>query len=572
MISEYMLELKDFFHDKSIHQKSVNFIYKNNERIKSLIDNILLEIPEYQTPFGVVFCILNNISLSRCKCCGKLLNYTQCIKNKSIYCSLKCVGKSSESKKKREDTNLSKYGETSILKTKKFKECSKAKIIEKYGVDNVAKSSLIKQKIKSTNIARYGVENASMSSVIKEKTKLNNLIKYGVEYPSQCEEVKDKIRNSIESRFGSKTYAESKESFSNSYDRMVGRFKEYVIPTFTKEEFFGYGGERYGSLYTWKCVKCGEEFEQYIYRTGIGENNHVPRCPKCYPALASKSNLEKELYLFIKEIFNGEIICNSRDIIKPYELDMYIPDLKIAIEFDGLYWHSEENVGSNYHLNKLNLCSANGIRLIHVFEDEWISKKDILKDRIKSIFGKFDRKIFARKCKVRELDFKTCFSFLDKNHIQGRDKSCFRYGLFYGEELVAVMTFGKPRFTTEYDFELIRYSSKLGVQVIGGAGKLLAYFENLNKGKTLISYADKRFSNGKLYFSLGFTFLRSSEPNYWWTKYQVRLSRYQCQKHKLKSILGDDFDVNESESVNMVRNGYHKIYDCGNLVFAKTME
>lgn len=618
MTQEEINTIREYFVGVEIKQSTAKKAYKN-PIIKDIIDRLLSEIPEYQTPIRAIYCIVKNIELRKCPQCGKLMNYQKSVVNNQTYCSYKCNSNSDEVRKKKEATCLKKYGvsnfaRSDVVKNKRkntllrkygaestfniqsvrdkikkamldrygvenasqaecVKEKKKQKAIERYGVENVFQSEEIKDKSKKTLIKKYGVDNVSYLEEVKNKRKETTNLHFGVDVPAKSDVVLSKMRITNIERYGVEHYCNSDEYKVVKFNKMKEKFKNYVVPLFNAEDYLGTRGDNRNEIYKWKCVKCGNEFEQHIHLTTIeGVDTYIPRCLKCYPYINGTSFLENEIYSFVESIYKGEIERNTRKIIPPYELDIYIPYKKVAIEFDGLYWHSEENVGSNYHLNKLNLCSENGIRLIHVFEDEWVYKKDIVKDRIMSILGIDRERIFARKCDISEIDSSVVNKFLEENHLQGADKSSVRYGLFYKGELVSVMTFGKPRFNDNYDFELIRFASKIGIHVVGGAGKLLAYFENLNKGKTLISYADKRFSNGKLYFSLGFTFLRSSEPNYWWTKYQVRLSRYQCQKHKLKSVLGDAFDVNESESVNMVRNGYHKIYDCGNLVFAKTME
>lgn len=253
-------------------------------------------------------------------------------------------------------------------------------------------------------------------------------------------------------------------------------------------------------------------------------------------------------------------------MIRPLELDIYLPDKNVAIEFDGLYWHSEENgKGEEYHLSKTEECENIGIHLLHVFEDEWNDKQEIVKDRIRSILG-FNGRIFARKCVVKELDAKECKEFLDANHLQGYYNAKHRYGLIYEGELVATMTFGKPRFNKNYDYELMRYSCRIGCNVVGGAGKLLAHFRRNHEG-SIVSYADRRYSDGNVYERLGFVKVGVSQPNYWYVRNGEKLSRYQCQKHKLAKLLGDGYDENISEHENMRLNGYDKIYDCGNLVY-----
>ena len=131
------------------------------------------------------------------------------------------------------------------------------------------------------------------------------------------------------------------------------------------------------------------------------------------------------------------------------------------------------------------------------------------------------------------------------------------------------MTFGKPRFNKNYQYELIRYATLNGYRVIGGAGKLLKYFERTYKPQSIITYADRRYSQGNMYLKLNFKFSEFSKPNYYWVKDNYCLTRYQCQKSKLKNILNSDFNDELSEQDNMKINGWNRIYDCGNMIFVK---
>ena len=146
----------------------------------------------------------------------------------------------------------------------------------------------------------------------------------------------------------------------------------------------------------------------------------------------------------------------------------------------------------NYHLNKTIECEKVGYRLIHIFEHEWVNKQKIIKAKLKSLFGVEQTRIYARKCIIKEISTDIKNEFLNTYHIQGEDKSKVKLGLFYEEKLVAVMTFGKPRFNKNYEYELIRYATSK--HVIGGAGKLLKYFERNYKPKSIITYSDRRFS------------------------------------------------------------------------------
>lgn len=277
------------------------------------------------------------------------------------------------------------------------------------------------------------------------------------------------------------------------------------------------------------------------------------------------STAEKEIIDFIK-INNIQI--NIRSIIPPYEIDIYIPEHKLAIEFDGLYWHS--NKPKNYHLVKTQMCEEKGIQLLHIFENEWIDpiKQDIWKSIIS---GKLDRndRIFGRKTEIREIiDNKLVKEFLDNNHLQGHCPSSIKLGLFYNDELVSIMTFGKTRFSKKYEYEMIRFCNKKFLSVVGGASKLYKYFVRNYNPESIVSYADRRYSNGNLYDKLGFEFSHNSTPNYWYFKLPdiILYSRIKFQKHKLKDLL-ENFNNDISEIENMYNNNYRRIFDCGNIIY-----
>ena len=178
-------------------------------------------------------------------------------------------------------------------------------------------------------------------------------------------------------------------------------------------------------------------------------------------------------------------------------------------------------------------------------------KQDIIKAKLKALFDVDQKRIYARKCLIKEISVFDKNEFLNKYHIQGEDKSKIKLGLFYNDELVAVMTFGKSRLNKHYEWELIRYATKY--KVIGGAGKLLKYFERNYKPNSIITYADRRFSQGNMYFKLGFNLDHISQPNYIWIKDDKILTRYQTQKHMLKNVI-HKFDNKLTEAENMVNN------------------
>ena len=492
-----------------------------------------------------------------------------------------------EKQAKIRETNMRRYGEEHFTQTEEFREKSRNSMLSRYGTEYASQSGEVRERVKATNLARYGGVAPACSADVVEKMKRTNAARYGSECSLSNPEVAEKrnatwmgrygghplssegvIRKRMETnvrKYGSDCYPSSPAYFGMQYDGLVRRFAGKVEPVFGRDEYRGMSRHE---AYRWRCCRCGNEFESRIYITDFDPQDRLlPRCPSCHPFQAGVSSGETELLEFVRSICKSEVVHGDRDVIRPYELDIYIPEKRVAIEFDGLYWHSEGcGKDMRYHLDKTVMCEGHGIRLIHVFEDEWRNRRDIVKDRIRSVIGAGGTRIYARKCAVREISAKESSSFLDANHLQGSGKSSVRYGLFHEDELVAVMTFGKPRFNRSYDWEMIRFASKIGYSVVGGASRLLAHFRRERHG-SIISYADRRYSNGNLYERLGFERIGVSEPNYWYVKNFDKLSRYACQKSMLPALLGAGFHLEWSEYENMMYNGWNRIYDCGNIVY-----
>jgi hypothetical protein len=290
------------------------------------------------------------------------------------------------------------------------------------------------------------------------------------------------------------------------------------------------------------------------------------RCPKCNDIGISKP--EYEICNFLNDL-NINYIQNDRKIIAPYELDVVIPDKKIAIEYCGLYWHSElMGKDRNYHFDKLNACKEKGYRLITIFEDEFISNKDIVLSRLNVLLGVSSETIYARKCTINEIDTKQARIFCDNNHLQRYTGSSIKLGAFYNNELVSIMTFSKASISKgskhkEGVWELSRFCSKINLRVVGIASKLLKYFERNYSWNKIFSYADRRWSDGNLYEKIGFDYISDTKPNYWYFKKNTkRLHRF-----GLRKSYKDSKDITEWEL--RVSQGWNRIWDCGNLKFEK---
>lgn len=480
------------------------------------------------------------------------------------YCSNKCIGndpkivekkikksiekfgtktpsESEEIKKKIIETNIKKYGGNSPMSSKEIKNKSKETLIKNWGVDNPSKSLyLIDKRINSFKKNSFSY---------KENYKKTSLEKYGFEHPWMSKDIhaksvisstKIKIKNAIgiaENRLP-ESY-KLKETYSKSFGRI---------------------------LYDVECPNCKNVFtisSSSLYDRTIRTKSEV--CTICNP-FDYGSGQEIDLLNYIKKIYNGEIITNDRNSISPYELDIYLPDKKTAFEFNGLYWHSEMNKGISYHSDKTKKCSENGIKLIHIWEDDWVYKGDIIKSIISNAIGVIKNKIYARDCIIKEVDKKTSREFLNSNHIQGSSMSSIKLGLFHNGELVSLMTFGKCRIALNQKggkdhYELIRFCNKISYNIIGGASKLFSFFLKEYNPESIISYSDNSIFDGNLYEKIGFNYLCDTGLDYYWVIDKKRKHRYNFRKSNLIKM---GYDKNKSEREIMYEDvGSYRIWGCG---------
>lgn len=284
-------------------------------------------------------------------------------------------------------------------------------------------------------------------------------------------------------------------------------------------------------------------------------------CPECG---ANVSTQEKEICQFLDSL-ECRYNTSDRKLISPQELDIVVPAHKLAIEFNSTYHHSSMLKDKNYHVSKTEACENIEISLIHIFQHEWMAKRKIVENLIKSRLGLYDRKIFARNTKTKEIDFIEAQKFLREHHLQNSTNAKVNLGLFYGNELVQVLTLGKSRFSSE-EWEIHRLCTKTGTKVIGGTSKLFKRFIEKHNPQSVVSYSDRNKFSGNIYSQLGFEFVKNTPPNYVYVKGTKILSRYQAQKQKLPLLL-EQFDPSETETENMKRHGWYQIYDCGNKKF-----
>lgn len=466
-------------------------------------------------------------------------------------------------------TNLARYGCLSPLQNREVKEKCKQTMLEKYGVEETHQSKELMDKAKQTNIERYGEEFSLQNKSIWNKTKQTMIERYG-KYGLQNESIRTKTEHTNLEKYG------VTHPLLSSLIREKGKqtnLERYGNEVFTKSHI---SDETYEKLnnYDWMCnqhKKLKKPLIQIATELNISsglvsKTMQKHGIPVSYYINSSQS--ERDINSFINEL-SVRTIANTRSIIPPYELDIYIPTHNFAIEFNGIFWHGEQQgKDQHYHLNKTNMCVQQGIELIHIFENEWELKQDIVKSYLKLALN-LNEKIDAKNCTIVGLAHNESKIFFDENHIQGSTNCKFTYGLVYDNQLVAAMSFGKSRFDENYQFELLRYACKLEMDVDDGSLKLFEHFVNVHYPKSIVMNIDKRFQMEKEHNSLGFFHSHDVSPNYFYfTKNNQAelLKKSKFQHHTLKHKL-ETFDPNLSEYENMVNNGYDRIWDCGTSVW-----
>lgn len=342
------------------------------------------------------------------------------------------------------------------------------------------------------------------------------------------------------------------------------------------EDFIEESKKRFGDIYefpnieteyenshskiTIKCKKCGNIFIKIACDHLTSPHGG---CMKCY---GNKSNGEEKLGQFIENLIGEKnILFRQRNIVPGFEIDIYIPNKKIGFEYNGIYWHSELKKEKNYHLEKTEACEHLGIKLIQVFEDEYLNHKEIVEAKITHILGLNTRKkVMARKCTVKEIKNKEAKTFLDTNHIQGFAAATTYLGLFFNNELVSCMSLTKRK----NEWELNRFASKNDIVCVGAAGKLFSFFIKNNNPEIVKSFADRRWTSilsNNVYEKLGFKKIGYTYPDY---KYVITKRNILKRAHKFlfrKKILikkyGFPDTMTETEMIQELN--IPKIYDCG---------
>jgi len=520
-----------------------------------------------------------------CKMCKRRVSWNKDALEYRTYCGSKCANNDDDILNKRKQTVLEKYGVECISKATSIKEKIKETNLKKYGVDNPTKNKNISEKVKNTlkatheklgnsikektaktNLERHGVTNPFKSEKIKDKIKQTNLKKYGNEVPIRTEEIKDKIKQTNLEKYGVEWNIISKESRIKQKET---NFKRYG----TENVFFDYSQRNIHSSTLKKLgdkiwlenehVKLQKPLAQIARELGVCGSTVENRFHQFNLPIKNYffSQAEKEIGDWISTL-GVKVIRNSRSIIPPMELDIYCPDYNIAIEYNGLFWHS--NKPKNYHLEKTKMCEHNGIRVIHIFEDEWRDQQDKCKDTLKHFFNKSEKGVYARKTVIKEIKWKTAKNFLNAYHLLNAGGcGSYRIGAYHKDELIGVMVFGNTTSenTNKNTIELKRFvTNKKNNPGLGS--KMFKYAIKQKNYENVIAFVDRRWFTGLVKDHIGFNLVDVTKPALWWTNDKNRFHRrFITKQHLIEN--GHDNTLSKKDILNKL--GYKQIWDCGKL-------
>jgi len=448
--------------------------------------------------------------------------------------------------------------------------------------------TLARKKAKQTCLKVYGVDNVSKVDKVKRKMKRTNLKKYGVPCTLQSKESKEKIKNSIIENYGSyEKYNEYRfQQYEKNFKKVYGVRSPSQVPAMRKKQDLSrkrtfikkygaaakvflkkhnyvlledYKGEMHSRKkgysgyiqYKLKHLDCGLVFRDDIFC--------LPRCPKCFIA----ENISQQHYFYSNFIKNlGFNVQDNAKVLGRKEIDIFLPELKIGFEINGIYFHNAYRVGKFYHSNKTKVAKRLGIKLYHIWEKD---SPDIVKSMILNILRKSEKRYFARKLTFKQVNKKDASIFFQENHLHGNTNFALSFGLYDGDTLLSAISLRLK----DINIELARSATKLHCQVVGGFSKIIKntipYIKNY---KTLITYADRDwtpFYEDSVYFKAKFKYEGNTGNILRYTDGNKVYSRLKFQKHKLNV-------KNKTVTEYLIEKGINPLYNSGNWKFVLDLQ
>lgn len=548
-MSPSLTTLFDNYKDKK-KNGLISSIRNNEDYIKEIIN--LTEFLDHSTKISArVYCILNDIDKKPLCYCGKQKKFHKINRGFFRTCgNEECVSEALSEKaiennkkidweqsiRKQRQTNLNRYGVESNFNNGPIRESYKKILKQKYDVEHPLQNKELLNKAQQTTLKRHG----TLNMIGSEKVKKTIQQRYGVNHVMKNEIIKNKS-----------TY-----KTKNKKDNFFKTRLEVMNMTIIDESIFGY---------KLKCKKCDNIMSSVLrQKINVKYRDDKKLCDKCFPVNTFRSNFEDEVYNELKTVFYDEIQLNRQYL--GMEIDILIPSRKIAIECNGVYWHSELHKLKSYHKEKKEFIEKQGYNLIQIWEDDWkdVDKRKIIINRLKVKLG-IGNKIYARKCGIKEVKGKVALSFINNYHLKKYAPASINVGLFYNEELVSITTFISRKKSGYTQYEILRNCTKDDNIIIGGISKVIKYFSE-NYNSDIYSFADCDWTslNNSSYTNTGFILEKYTDPGYYWVINGLRRNRQNYMKHKLVKA---GFNKNKTEIEIMHGRGYYRVWDSGNLKF-----
>ena len=461
-------------------------------------------------------------------------------------------------REKVEETTLAKYGVRNVFESEEIQQKISETVSEKYGVDTIGKSDVIRAKIESTCLSRYGAASPFESEDIRLKIAQTNIEKYGVDNPLKYDEFRAKATATTQAKYGTTFYTQSDEykkqveSKRRRYVESLGlEYRDNLLIGPTKNGMVSkecIEAQLDGTVTREMLVREFSDYHNAMRELGIRADGNITAPHKLICSILDKHGIQYE--------------TNNRQIIKPKELDIFIPDHNLAIEVNGLYWHSTNiPVADKRHLDKFMSCKDQGIKLLQFTDADIIHRRQLIESMILSKLGLLPIKIMARKYRVVNVESSDGQQFLERCHYQGRTTQAAKFvGLICDETLVAVLAYSCRNNVVRVE----RFACELFTNVVGGYSKLESFVIKQLKPTTLETFSLGLISDGSLYSQTGYiTSGYATSPEWYVTDYKQLYNRQRFMKSKMARLFGNGFDSGKTEWENIISNGLYLYFGAG---------
>nr|DAU03992.1 MAG TPA: endonuclease-like protein [Caudoviricetes sp.] len=550
----------------------------------------IVQSSEYEKFSDKAYCIIEG-GEHRCLQCNALIPFTW-EKREHKYCSRKCMAASEEWRRLYKESCIERYGVDNCLKSDEVQAKRKATCVEKYGHENPFGSDIIKDKIKSTMLEKYGVtspiqneeirhkteetcikrygsSNPFGSALVQAKSRETMILKYGHAHALQVEELREKARQSSLRNWGTENPMSSPEVMhrslcgragvpysDNPYSAVLKKYgiSSNIEPTLIVPTKYGelpkeiIEAQVNGTVTIELLKKHYSDYRHAAYKLGIELDGNI--------------TIPHQMVCDILDKHGVEYITNTRSVIKPKELDIWIPEHNVGIEVNGLYWHCTDiPITDKRHLEKFELARSLGIKLLQITDADILNKPELIESMILSKLGKLPESIMARKCAIVGLSISEANEFYSRWHYQGKTTIAARsIALLYDNEIVALLSCtmkGK-------ECRIERYACKPFANVVGGYSKLESRLIKLEMPERLVTFSLGLISDGSLYSRNGYeTEGYATKPEWYVSDNKLLMNRQRFMKHKMPKLFGEGFSPDKTEWENIIDNGLRLYFGAG---------